>query len=278
MSEKEEESVFTFSKPQYAKTAGGAYACVFNCYYNGLAEPSISSDAGDTPTIDEILMTDDSRSFVNDLCEAFVKSCSKYFPGKKLSVAIVKSKLKHVIQTTRTNDTNSNFEGFLIWQVSPLAMVVSGTEIHVHWEQTKVHMEISLGDDKEEAVEATKPVEEPLVQLTLNEAVSENRQVAIEEEVAAVSASSDELIVVDDIPLAQDQVVHVMSPAGPTSSTAAAREKAGKKLREARLQVQLAKFRAARAYEKYVAKYGDDLSDTDTDATTDYTSGEESSD
>ncbi len=265
------ESLFTFEKPQYAKGANG-FAYVFNCYYNGIAQPSVSSEKDDIPTIDEILSTSENISFVKDLCLEFVKSCSKYFPGKKLNPDNIRSKLKHIIQTTLDPNSSENFEGIIIWQAVPLAMVVSGTEIKVHWEVTKVHMAMSLGDEEE----APKPVEEPIVQLT-ETAPTETRQVEVAAslpEHVAVAAGAAELIVVDDIPMAQDEVVHVMSPST-AAVTMAAKAKASKKLREARLQVQLAKFRAARAYEKYVAKYGDDLSDTDTDATTDYTSGED---
>jgi hypothetical protein len=273
----EKEGVFTFSKPIYTKTEENTPGYVFNSYYNGLGEPAVST-MGETPTVNDFLGTDyeNNRNFIVDLCNEFVKSCSKYFPNGKLTVERVKAKLKHIIKTTRETQKPDDFEGIIVWQLLPLVIVVSGIQIQVYWELVKTYMEMTLDDDEGEIAKA---VEEPLVQLSLtNDLVDGGLEGKGHVEIGVVAdvvsqAPIDEIIAVDDIAGSTGDAIDTMLLNNKKSSTAT-KDKASKKLREARLQVQLAKFRAARAYEKYVAKYGDDLSDTDGE-TTDYASGSE---
>lgn len=261
------EVLFEFSKPVYAKTEDKSPGYVFNCYYNGTGEPTVSTTE-ETPTMNDFLGTNDENNsnFIGELCNEFVKSCSKYFPKGKLTVERVKTKLKHIIKTTRETDKPDDFEGLIVWQLLPLVIVVSGIQIQVYWELVKTYMAMTLDDEEEEIA---KVVEEPLVQLSLsNEGSNDGEAYG---QVGVSEVSSDDIIAVDDIPTTPGDAIDT-TLLNNTKSSTATKDKASKKLREARLQVQLAKFRAARAYEKYVAKYGDDLSDTDGE-TTDYTTG-----
>jgi hypothetical protein len=253
-----------FSQPQYIQGADKKPVYVFNV---NSETPFIHSNE-EQPNIENVLAEGDGKQYVINLYSEFATSCSKFFP-RPLTVERIAARTSHVIKTIQDDEMDN---GFIVWHMSPLSVCVSGTQINIYWMLTKTCSVIDFDDEEDKDEHA--PVEVPLVQLPMT-------SLSLNDSSPAITKLKDELVALDDIPVctASENTFVLKSPASSTAS----KGKVTKKLREARLQVKLAKFRAARAYEKYVNKYGDDLSESETDtegATTDYTTdnGSETSD
>ena len=250
-----------FSQPQYIQGADKKPVYVFNVQTD---EPLICSTE-QQPNIDKVISEESGESYVNELYNDFITNCSKFFP-RPLTIERVKSRTVHIVKTIHDDEV---VDGIIVWHMTPISICVSGTQIQVYWKITKTCAIIDFEDDIP-ATTTAAAIKAPDVQLpiTMN-TLSLNEK------------PKDELVALDDIPsTACEEPTFVLKS---HASSTASNDKVTKKLREARLQVKLAKFRAARAYEKYVNKYGDDLSESDTDtegATTDYTTddGSETSD
>jgi hypothetical protein len=226
-----------FSAPQYIQTKDKKPAYHFTIS----SEDPVIYSSEKQPELSELLTSSGCVEFLKNFTLAFATKCSKYFPKPLVAERII-GKLSHVIKTI--DDTHEG-EGIINWYFIPISICVSGTIIEVNWKLIKTTTVISW-QDEEEAV----PVPEPEPETPTCQEASEVKQ----DELQEVKTDDIENTTGDDTPS------FILGP------SAAAKDKEKKKLREAKLQVELARFRAARAYEKYIAKYGDDLSDTETEA------------
>jgi hypothetical protein len=253
----------SFSQPQMLQMPDRKPGYIFNVK---VSEPIVLTNE-EQPIIDTFLEPEDSKKYLDIMYEKFVAGCSKFFP-RPLTIERVRGRSVHIVKTIHDDEEGM---GVVVWQAMPISLCVSGTQIQVYWKLTKTYTVIDF-EDEEEAAPASAPVSVPDVQLSA---------LALDERLPALGGAilTNELVAVDDIAAASpisDKPILIRSPI----SITAGKDKVAKKLREARLQVKLAKFRAARAYEKYVTKYGDDLSESETDtegATTDYTTGSDGS-
>jgi hypothetical protein len=227
-----------FSAPQYIQTKDKkpAYHFVVS------VKDSIIHSSQEQPTLSDILTSINGIDFLKNFASVFASTCSKYFP-KPLVAEKLGPKFSHIINAI--DDTHEG-DGIVQWYFTPLSLCVSGTTMEIKWKLVKTTSVISWQEEDETEAEVVP-------------------ETSHEEEVhaAAEPESKQDLqeVVSDDIiPATGDN-----KPEFILGPSAAAKDKDKKKLREAKLQVELARFRAARAYEKYIAKYGDDLSDTDTE-------------
>lgn len=227
-----------FSAPQYIQTKDKkpAYHFVIT-----VKDPIIYTSEKQ-PELTELLTNTDSVEFLKNFTTVFASTCSKYFPKPLIAERLI-GKLSHIIKTI---DDTHHGDGIVCWYFIPLSMCVSGITMEVNWKLIKTTSVIRW-EEEEEEVAVQAPVEEEVV----NEVIPSTSKEVTDtlEEVTDVSQN----ITGDEKP------EFILGP------SAAAKEKEKKRLREAKLQVELARFRAARAYEKYVAKYGDDLSDSETE-------------
>lgn len=231
--------MYTFSSPQYIQTKDKKPAYHFSI--SGKEPLVITSN--DVPELAVSLASNDGVEHIKLFTEEFAKQCSKYFP-KPLLPERLATKLTHIMKTI---DDNHNGDGIVMWHLIPDSICVSGILLQVFWKiiKTTSIIQWEAVEEEEAEVEAVAEVEAEA------EAVDEEEVKSNEiEEVDAVNIENT---------TGEDTPQFILGP------SAATKEKEKKKLREAKLQVELARFRAARAYEKYVAKYGDDLSDTDTE-------------
>jgi hypothetical protein len=236
-----------FSAPQYIQTKDKkpAYHFVIS-----LKDPVIYTSENQ-PTLNDLLTSTECIEFLKNFTSVFATSCSKYFP-KPLVAERLGSKLTHIITTI---DDKHEGTGVVQWYFIPMSMCVSGSTMEVSWRLIKTTAVISWQDDEEPQHEAIPEPETKAEETTTSQPIEEAKQDDLQE------IGTDDIIPAST---GDDKPEFVLGP------SAAAKEKDKKKLREAKLQVELARFRAARAYEKYIAKYGDDLSDTETEAESDY--------
>jgi hypothetical protein len=233
--------LFTFSSPQYIQTKDKKPAYHFSITNK---EPLVVSSEK-TPDLSSTLASTDGVEFIKSFTELFASQCSKFFP-KPLSAERLAPKLTHIIKTI---DDAHEGEGVVMWHLLPESICVSGISLQVYWKVIKTTSVIQWEAEEEEIPPEPEPEPEPEVQAEVAVASTNIQQAEGLQEVGT-----------DDI----ENTTGEGKPEFILGPSAAAKEKDKKKLREAKLQVELARFRAARAYEKYVAKYGDDLSDTDT--------------
>jgi len=226
-----------FSAPQYIQTKDKKPAYHFMIS----SEDPVIYTSEKQPELSELLTSSACVEFLKNFTLAFATKCSKYFPKPLVAERII-GKLSHVIKTI---DATHEGEGIINWYFIPMSICVSGTIIEVNWKLIKTTTVISW-QDEEEAV----PEPQPEPEAPTSQEVEEVKQDDLQE----VGTEDIENTTGDGKP------EFILGP------SAAAKDKEKKKLREAKLQVELARFRAARAYEKYIAKYGDDLSDTETEA------------
>ncbi len=228
-----------FSAPQYIQTKDKKPAYHFVV----TVEHPIIYTTETQPDLTILLESITCQEFLKNFTSAFAAKCSKYFP-KPLNAERLLGKLSHIIKTI---DNTHEGEGIINWYFIPMSICVSGTIIEVNWKLIKTTTVISWQDEEEAPEPEPEPEPEAKVETTTSQEAptkQEDLQEVGTEDIIATGDGKPEFIL------------------GPS---AAAKEKDKKKLREAKLQVELARFRAARAYEKYIAKYGDDLSDTDTE-------------
>jgi hypothetical protein len=231
-----------FSKPQYIQTKDKkpAYHFVIT------AENPIIYTTEKEPELNELLESITCQEFLKNFTCEFATKCSKYFP-KPLIAERLLNKLSHVIKTI---DNTHEGEGIINWYFIPVSLCVSGTIIEVSWKLVKTTTVISWQDETEVVETQPEPEPKPEPETSTSEELNNTKQNDLQE----VGTEDIENTTGDGKP------EFILGP------SAATKEKDKKKLREAKLQVELARFRAARAYEKYIAKYGDDLSDTETEA------------
>ncbi len=230
-----------FSAPQYIQTKDKkpAYHFVVS------AKDSIIHSSEEKPNLSDLLTSTNGLDFLKNFATVFASTCSKYFP-KPLVAEKLSAKFSHIINTI---DDSHEGDGIVQWYFTPVSLCVSGTTMEIRWKLVKTTSVISWQDDEETPPETTPEAEpEAKEDTTTSRPIEEPKQEDIQE------VGTDDIIATGD-----DKPEFILGP------SAAAKEKEKKKLREAKLQVELARFRAARAYEKYIAKYGDDLSDTDTE-------------
>lgn len=233
-------AALVFSAPQYIQTKDKKPAYYFTAT---IKEPLVISSE-EKPSIAEALANTNGQEFIKLFAETFASTCSKFFPKPLVPEKII-TKLNHIIKTI---DEDHQGEGIIMWNFLPISICVSGISLEVYWKVIKTSSIIEWEEPEPEAepeAEAEKEVEQP----------EESQQPTSQDSHELKEVGSDDIIATGE-----DKTEFILGP------SAAAKEKEKKKLREAKLQVELARFRAARAYEKYVAKYGDDLSDTETEA------------
>jgi hypothetical protein len=229
-----------FSAPQYMQTKDKKPAYYFTV---NVKEPLVVSFEN-KPTISDALTTSTGQEFVKTFAEIFASSCSKFFPKPLIAEKLI-PKLNHIIKTI---DEEHQGAGVIMWNFLPISICVSGISLEVYWKVIKTSSVIDW-EEPEPTVEATADAPES------EESEPPTRQTIDENTQNFKEVGSDDII-----HTGEDKTEFILGP------SAATKEKDKKKLREAKLQVELARFRAARAYEKYIAKYGDDLSDTETEA------------
>ena len=235
-----------FSAPQYIQTKDKkpAYHFIIS------SEDPVIYSSEKQPELSELLTSSGCVEFLKNFTLAFATKCSKYFPKPLVAERII-GKLSHVIKTI---DATHEGEGIINWYFIPMSICVSGTIIEVNWKLIKTTTVISW-QDEEEAVPEPEPEPESQPEIpTCQEVEGVKQEEVKQEDLQEVGTEDIENTTGDGKP------EFILGP------SAAAKDKEKKKLREAKLQVELARFRAARAYEKYIAKYGDDLSDTETEA------------
>lgn len=230
-------AALVFSAPQYMQTKDKKPAYYFTVT---VKEPLIISSE-EKPTIIDAISTTNGQEFVKLFAETFASTCSKFFPKPLVAEKLI-PKLNHIIKTI---DEEHHGDGIIMWHFLPISICVSGISLEVYW---KVIKTTSVIDWEEPEPEAEV------------EAAIETAELVEQPPTSQVSEDLQEVVTDDIIATGEDKPQFILGP------SAATKEKDKKKLREAKLQVELARFRAARAYEKYVAKYGDDLSDTETEA------------
>ena len=232
--------LFTFSSPQYIQTKDKKPAYHFSIANK---EPLVISSEK-TPDLGSTLTSTEGIDFIKSFTELFASQCSKFFP-KPLVAERLAPKLTHIIKTI---DDAHDGEGVVMWHLLPESICVSGISLQVYWKIIKTTSVIQweVEEQEEEVQEEKEKAKEDKEEVPDSVPEAEDDNALKEVNTDAMNTTGE------------DKTEFILGP------SAATKEKEKKKLREAKLQVELARFRAARAYEKYVAKYGDDLSDTDT--------------
>lgn len=226
-----------FSAPQYMQTKDKKPAYYFTVT---VKEPLVISSEN-KPTIADVITTPTGQDFVKNFADIFAFSCSKFFPKPLVAEKLI-PKLNHIIKTIDEEDQGA---GVIMWNFLPISICVSGISLEVYWKVIKTSSVIDWEEPAPEATEDTPDSQE------LQPSISETKDTNTQE---LKEVGSDDIIATGE-----EKTEFILGPSAVT------KEKDKKKLREAKLQVELARFRAARAYEKYIAKYGDDLSDTETE-------------
>ena len=191
---------------------------------------------------------------IKNLIEVFCTKCSKYF-SKPLEANKLISRLTHtqfsVNAIANEDETEESHDEPVIyqWSYSPYRIIISGSEFIVEWcvDQIEIKCSIDIPDfiDNESS--------EPVVQLADHEVACAGNT----EEAGCAGDTEDkgiesELLEEDNIPVAEDDNPVVIN----INQTDTERDMDIKKLKKAQLKVKMAKFKAERAYEKYIQKWG----------------------
>jgi hypothetical protein len=186
------------------------------------------------------IIQEENHDEIKRLVDLFCNKCSKYF-SKPLDSNRFISRLTHIqFSVNAITDDNEMPDGNLDnepviyeWSYSPYRIIISGTEFIIEWclDQIEVKCSIDIPDFIDTGAS------EPVVQLGENE---------------VIGSQEGELLEEDNIPVAEDNNPVIIN----INEGEIQRDVDNKKLKKAQLKVKMAKFKAERAYEKYIQKWG----------------------
>jgi hypothetical protein len=180
------------------------------------------------PEYDQLIS--DNTDYIKSLLSSFTLKCSKYF-SKPLELDKLLSRLSHkdysinLLDQESISDNSSVAPVIYEWRYTPYRLLISGIEFVIEWciDQIETKCIIDVFEDKLdnviEVLNIDNEVDDPLVQLS-------------------------EI----NIPVAPDST--------PISINVNSKDFDLKKVKKAQLRVELAKFKAERAYEKYIQRWG----------------------
>jgi hypothetical protein len=213
---------FEYKAPSIiSKTPTTVYAFQLNNTY------PIQLTYANKPDYDQLIS--DNNEYIKLLLTSFTSKCSKYF-SKPLEVDKLLSRLSHKDYSINTLDEGSYTDTASVapviyeWRYTPYRLLISGTEFVIEWciDQIETKCVIDLFEDQTDNLiedKADIQLEDPLVQLS-------------------------EI----NIPVAPDST--------PITININSKDFDLKKVKKAQLRVELAKFKAERAYEKYIERWG----------------------
>jgi hypothetical protein len=174
------------------------------------------------------------RNYVN----IFINSSSKHFT-KTYTFEILNKNMKHVL-----NSSEFTVEYPVVVTFIPIDIQIFKGVILVNWKYNfeKVNIDIPVFEEEEKKQEITEEISQrdnlPVVEIT--------------EELKELD--------IDELPINEDSTVQNIQIMNPTKYY----EK--QKVKEARLKAKLASFKAERQLAKYYEKYGNDISESDSDS------------
>lgn len=219
---------FQIAKPHYAKmknTTGGLDPCYTFSIITAHHITLHVEDGTDTINLEKAI--NDNDSYITQLLNCFLTTASQYFV-KTYTVDALRKHIKYGI-TSSENSTEFPCE----MTVDPCEIIIFQGKFTLNWKL--IHNPIMIRiPDLEEAV----------------------LSVSVSAEGKKDSASTDELIQVDD--LEEDLRDNPI-----TSDEDISRHYEKRRVKEARLRSKLAQYKAERAMTRYLEKYGDVMSDSE---------------
>jgi hypothetical protein len=184
-------------------------------------------------------LVNDNKEYISSLISSFVAKCSKYF-SKPLDADKLLSRLIHSDYAVNEEVHCDEADVGLIyeWKYTPYRIIISGTEFKIEWCIDEIENKCVIefeNDDVPSVVEAIpiKNDEQDASLQTVNETDEGPPEVQLTEA---------------NIPVADD--------ATPVSIKMNVKNEDYKRLKKAQLKVELAKFKAERAYAKYIERWG----------------------
>ncbi len=203
--------------------------------------------------VDYSIIVNENKDFVYSLIESFSNKCSKFF-SKPLDIYRLLSRLAHSDYAVNMDENGDCSEPIIYeWKYTPYRIVISGTEFKIEWcvDQVEIKCIIDIsGEDEINELQNTKNCIDVVVK---DADVVTNVDTAIE-----VKNNMKESSTFEEPPEVQLSEVNipVSDDSTPISIKIDGRTEDYKRLKKAQLRVEMAKFKAERAYAKYVERWG----------------------
>lgn len=195
--------------------------------------------------VDYETIVNDNKEFIFSLVGSFCEKCSKYF-SRPLDIDRLLSRLVHSDYTVNaeSGDDATSEPVIYEWKYTPYRIIISGTELKVEWclDQVEIKCLIDISADETDAVNVTT---NELTTISLNREENNGDMASFEK--------NDE--VPPDVQLAEVNIP-VSEDSTPIAIKMDGRSEDYKHLKKAQLRVEMAKFKAERAYAKYVERWG----------------------
>jgi hypothetical protein len=239
----------TFKAPQHTKITNPRTGALESCYVFNIefaesdTKISFVADSDNDITLQNIQKcVIDNITWWNGFISEFLKATSKLF-AKPYTVENINKIAKHSL----ISKTNGDFPSTVI--LIPKSFQISGSNFIVNWDYTIESIMIDIPDLEDETETCIQKPPLP----------ADNKVIDGMEELN-----------IDEIPVGNNstEILEVNSPAKFYDR---------QRIKEARLKAKLAIYKVQRQMAKYYDKYGEDISESDSDSESEYNSSDEES-
>lgn len=225
---------------------------------------TVSIDKTYSEKVDYSVIVNDNIAFVSSLIGSFCQKCSKYF-SRPLDANRLLSRLVHsdyAVNVENEDDADAHSEPVIYeWKYTPYRIIISGTELKVEWciDQIEIKCMIDIHVDDDHNIEInSNNIDASLNHV--NEVVTERVGGVVTEIINVDEVKKEEAkeVEIEEPPEVQlgEVNIPVSEDSTPIAVKVSGRTEDYKRLRKAQLRVEMAKFKAERAYAKYVERWG----------------------